>query len=71
MDKRGLGAGESSRGGCQPLRSFRTADAARAVGAYPRLCRCGFWHRDYTARLPREVAVPATLTATLGEVSRG
>lgn len=52
---------------CDPQYTFRRAFDARAVGAVPRFCaKCQRYHRDYTARLPREA-----LTATLGEVANG
>lgn len=38
---------DTSLGGCQPLRSYRSARDAQAVGAEPYLCACGYWHRRY------------------------
>ncbi len=62
---------ETSRGGCQPLRSFRRAEDAVAVGSEPYLCSCGYWHRRYAA-LPGDTAEDAgeraILRAGLGEI---
>jgi hypothetical protein len=59
-------AQDTTLGGCRPLASYRTARDAQAVGAVPRFCRCGFWHRDYSHWLVAE-----ELTAPFAEVAGG
>ena len=59
-------AQDTALGGCRPLGSYRRREDAQAIGADVFFCGCGFYHRDYSRRLP-----PEPLTAWLGEVANG